>query len=360
MLADQLASGAHHGVAVAVRYRGEPVVDVWGGAFEEDSMAISFSTTKGPAAIALHMVLERAGLGYDTPVADVWPEFARNGKETVTIRHCLCHEAGIPQIREQVADVTDMADWDAMVAMTEDLTPLWQPGTANGYHALNYGWLVGELVRRIDGRTISQFLAEEVAGPLELDGFYIGTPESEHHRIVPVFHDYPQDVVDSFEAMIEQNPYAWNALSPAGDMNTFLNSPAGMSTCGPAFTGAFTARSLATLYSAMERGGSLAGTRLLKEDTIATATTVQNKRPDLVMVLPIYWRLGFMGGGSILSPAGPNREAYGHSGWGGSIAMADPKAKIAVAVVLDRLELDFLGGDRTRSVIHAAVAAAES
>lgn len=360
ILAEQLESGAHHGVSVAVRHRGEPVVDVWGGAFEADSMAISFSTTKGPAAVALHMVLERKGVGYDTPVAEIWPEFGRNGKDAITIRQCLCHEAGVPQIRGEIPDVTDMADWDAMVAMMESLSPLWGPGTANGYHALNYGWLVGELVRRIDGRTISQFIAEEVAGPLGLDGFYIGTPESEHRRIAPVFSDFPPEVVAQVETMIAQNSIAWNALSPAGDMNAFLNSPAGMSTCGPAFTGAFTARSLAALYAAMERGGSLDGKRLLKEDTVVTATTVQNKRPDLVLVMPIHWRLGFMSGGSSLSPAGPNPEAYGHAGWGGSIAMADPKAEIAVAVVLDRLELDLLGGDRTRRVIQAAVAAVES
>src|SRR5687768_5195662 len=123
-LAEQLAAGQHHAAAIAVRHRGRPVVDIWGGPWQQDSMALSFSTTKGVAALALHMVMERAGLSYDTPVAQVWPEFGVNGKDVITIRHCLCHEAGVPQIRGEVADVSEMADWDAMVAMMERLTPL--------------------------------------------------------------------------------------------------------------------------------------------------------------------------------------------------------------------------------------------
>ena len=129
------------------------------------------------------MAMERAGVDYDAPVASVWPEF---GKPAVTIRHVLCHEAGVPQIRGEVPDVWAMADWNPMVAMMERLEPLWEPGTANGYHAVNFGWMVGELVRRIDGRDLPTFLADEIAGPLDLDGFYIGTPESEHHRAVPL------------------------------------------------------------------------------------------------------------------------------------------------------------------------------
>jgi CubicO group peptidase (beta-lactamase class C family) len=367
VLAEQLAKGEHHGVAVAVRHRGEPVVDVWGGRrglpgdetpWAEDTMALSFSTTKGPAALALHMAMERAGQSYDTPVAEVWPEFGTNGKGVITIRHVLCHEAGIPQIRGEVADVTDMADWDAMVAMVERLTPLWTPGEQNGYHAINYGWLVGELVRRIDGRTISQFLAEEIVGPLELDGCYIGTPESEHGRVAPVasvMGDIDEGAISQF---LPPDSIAWRALSPNGKMNDFVNSPAGLSTCGPAFTGVFTARALAKIYAVMERGGELDGVRLLSPETLATATTVQNDRADLVIFFPIRWRLGFMSGGGDFSPAGPNPDAYGHAGFGGSVAMVDPQAEVSVAVTLDRLQIDLLGGDRTGAVVKAAIAAA--
>jgi CubicO group peptidase (beta-lactamase class C family) len=357
--ARQLASGEHHGAAIAIRHRGEPVVDMWGGpGWSEDTLAISFSTTKGPAAVCLHMAMERAGIGYDTPVAELWPEFGVKGKDVITIRHCLCHEAGVPQIRDEIPGVETMADWDAMVAMMERLEPLWEPGTANGYHAINYGWLVGELVRRIDGRPISRFLAEEVAGPLGLDGCYIGTPASEHGRIAPLIATPLPEGSPSIEDFLGADSIAARTLSPGGNITDFLNTPAGMSTCGPAFSGAFTARSLATIYAMLERGGSLGGAQLLTPETIATATTVQNTRPDLVIMLPMGWRLGFMSGGNALSPAGPNPEAFGHAGFGGSVGIADPKAEISLAITLDRLEIDLLGGDRISQVVNLAVEAA--
>jgi CubicO group peptidase (beta-lactamase class C family) len=369
ILSEQLSRGDHNGVAACIYHRGAPVVDVWGGAFRRDTMAVSFSTTKGPAAVALHMAMERNGVSYDAPVASVWPEFGRGArgaqragpptwKDGILIRHALCHEAGVPQIRGEIPSIEATSDWDEMVAMMERLEPLWEPGTANGYHAVNYGWLVGELVRRIDGRDISSFLAEEITGPLQLDGCYIGTPDSEHGRIAPLIQAPIPEGAPSLEEFMPEGSIAWRALGPDGDIVAFVNSPQGMSTCGPAFSGAFTARSLARLYACLERGGELDGVRLLTPDTITTATTVQNTRPDLVLVLPINWRLGFMSGGSPISPAGPNPEAYGHAGYGGSIGLADPKAEIAMAITLDRLEVNLLGGDRITSVVNAAVEAA--
>ncbi len=361
----QLESGAHHGAGVAVRHRGRSVVDIWGGhrrsihheresPWTRDTMAVSFSTTKGPAATALHMVMERSGTAYDTPVSVVWPEF---GKQHVTIRHVLCHEAGVPQIRDEVPDMSSLADWSAMVAMMERLEPLWVPGTANGYHAVNFGWMVGELVRRIDGRDLSTFLAEEISGPLELDGFFIGTPESEHHRVARLESPKVKASERVRTAVTDPSSLTARALGPKGNLAAFLNTPAGLATCGPAFSGAFTARSLAKFYAAVadDQGG---GVRLLSPATLAVATAVQNTRKDLVLLMPMYWRLGFMGGGSERSPAGPNREAFGHAGFGGSIAVADPKAEVSVAVVLDRLELSLLPSVRVSEVVRAAISAA--
>lgn len=366
LLARQLGTGEHHGVAVAVRHRGEPVVDVWGGMrtsrtgeempWAEDTMAVSFSTTKGPAATALHMVLERAGVDYDVPVCSLWPEFR---KPSVTVRHVLCHEAGVPQIRDEVADVTAMADWEAMVRMMERLEPLWEPGTANGYHAVNFGWMVGELVKRIDGRDIATFVAEELAGPLGLDGFVIGTPDSEQHRVALLERAKVRVAAESFASKIKAGSLTAMALGPRGDMVKFLNSPQGMASCGPSFSGAFTARSLAALYSALERGGELGGARILSPGAVARAAEVQNTRRDLVLLVPMGWRLGFMGGGRPESPMGPNREAFGHAGWGGSLALADPRAELSVAVVLDRMVADLLAGERTIAVVREALRASE-
>ena len=145
------------------------------------------------------------------------------------------------------------------------------------------------------------------------------------------------------EDFVPPDSLTWKALAPDGDIDEFLNSPQGLSTCGPAFSGAFTARSLARMYAALERGGELDGVRLLRPETVETATTVQNTRSDLVLMLPIHWRLGFMSGGSPISPTGPNSEAYGHAGYGGSVAFADPKAELGFAIVCDRLEVNLLG-----------------
>ena len=284
------------------------------------------------------------------------PEVGRNGKGRRPLRPALGQGGGHPPVRGGGPGVESLAGWDLVVGTTERLAPLWEPGTANGYHAINFGWIVGELVRRLDGRDVVTFLAEEVAGPLGLDGCYIGTPPEEHARVAPL-RAARLGTGPTFDA-IPPDSLAYRALQPDGDMTEFLNTPLGLSTCGPAFSGAFTARSLATLYAALERGGALDATRLVSSETLAAAATVQNTRADLVLAMPIYWRLGFMGGGSAVSPAGPNAEAFGHAGFGGSVAFADPKAELAVAVVLDLLELDLLAGGRTRDVVHAAVRAA--
>lgn len=365
VLARQLDEGTHHGAAVAIRHRGHPVVDIWGGrrfrdGMEEpwraDTMAVSFSTTKGVAATALHMALERAAVDYDTPVASLWPEFGRNGKDGVTIRHCLCHEAGVPQIRGEIDDVSVMADWAAMTSMMERLSPLWEPGTANGYHAVNFGWIVGELVERVDGRRLPRFLEDEITGPLGLDGLFIGTPPAEHGRVAQLLGDDAD--ARAAAAFLPPGHLLPRALSPDGDMRAFLNSKEGLETVGPAFSGCFTARSLATVYGALERGGTLDGVTLVNAATLAAATSVQNTRPDLVLIVPMYWRLGFMGGGSMLSPAGPHREAFGHSGYGGSVAFADPRAEVSMAIILDKLEVDLLSGERVRRLVATAIEAA--
>ncbi len=372
ILGAQIAGGEQHGVAFAAYYRGEPVIDIWGGRrltpdgdapWQHDTMAICFSTTKGVAATALHMAMERNGVDYDAPVSSVWPEFGVKGKEKITIRHLLCHEAGVPQIRDQIESVETLADWDAMVAMVEGLEPLWEPGTANGYHAINFGPLIGETLRRIDGRDVPTFLAEELAGPLELDGLFIGTPQSEHERIAPLMRPpgaEDQDV-EAIYKFIPEDSILWKALAPRGDILEFLNTPEGMSTCLPSASGAFTARSLAKMYAAWERGGEIDGVRILKPETIEKALTEQNDRNDLVIMLAPHWRLGFMsGGGSAIPVLGPNDSSYGHVGAGGTVAGVDPSAEVSFALVYDLFSDQLLGAAKSMSLVEATVRAAEA
>lgn len=374
LLAQQVANGDHHGVSFAAFFRGEPVIDVWGGQrmtpdgqtpWQKDTMALCWSTTKGIAATALHMAMDRNGVDPNAPVASVWPEFARNGKDAITIAHVLSHEAGVPQIRDQIDHSRETADWDHMVSVMEGLEPLWEPGTANGYHAINFAWLVGETLRRIDGRDVPTFLAEELAGPLGLDGLYIGTPEREQERIAPVVRSQSyvpegEDPDAAYDATIPNDTILWKAFGPRGNFIDFLNSPAGISACIPSVSGVFTARSLAKVYAALERGGEVDGVRILSEDAVERATVVRNTAADLVILVAPHWRLGFMSGGAI-PVMGPNYEAYGHVGLGGTYAAADPKAEVAFALVYDKFgETELLGAARGAAVAYATVAAAEA
>lgn len=374
ILAEQLAAGQHHGAAIAVHHRGAPVVDIWGGMkrtsagdqpWTSDTIVLSFSTTKGVTATALHMALERSGTSYDTPVHEVWPEFLDGGtsgpfkKDAITIRHVLCHEAGLPHIRDVVDDVREIGDWDHMIGVINQMEPLWEPGTANGYHAVTFGWLVGELIHRLDGRGFQQFLEDEIVRPLDLDGMFVGVPPSQQHRVARLVTDDIEAGPDVAE-LLGKDHLLFRSLSPPGNVEAWLNTPEGMASCIPSFTGVFTARSLSRFYACLERGGELDGVRLLEPETIATANTVQNDRPDLVLFVPIYWKLGFISGGATFSPAGPNREAFGHSGLGGSLAFADPKAEIALALTLDLPARDILSDDRAMRVANAAIAAASS
>ncbi len=374
LLDQQLTAGEHHGVSFAVYFRGEQVVDIWGGSrlspdgeapWQQDTMALCWSTTKGVIATALHIAMEHKRVEYDAPVASVWPEFGRNGKEAITIRQVLCHEAGVPQIRDQIEDAKQTGDWDYMVGVMENLEPLWEPGTANGYHAVNFAWLVGETLRRIDGRDVPTFLAEELSGPLGLDGLFISTPPHEHHRIAPLITPESDagpasHTDDAYDAMIPKDTILWKALGPRGSFIEFLGSPAGVSSCIPSVSGVFTARSLAKLYAALERGGEVDGVRILRPDTIEKATEVQNDRNDLVLIIPPRWRLGYMSAGSI-PVMGPNHEGYGHVGLGGTYACADPKAAVAFALVYDKFgSTELLGAARGAALAYATVAAAEA
>src|SRR5215472_15223407 len=179
----QLRRGPRGGAAVCVYQDGEKVVDIWGGVkdsagtpWQADTMSVSFSTTKGVTATALHILVDRGLLDYDDPVAKYWPEFASAGKERVTVRHLLCHQAGLYGIRAMIDDAARMRDWAYMTDVLARSAPAIPPGSASAYHGITYGWLVGELIQRVSGRPFAEFVQRELAQPLELDGLYVGAP----------------------------------------------------------------------------------------------------------------------------------------------------------------------------------------
>src|ERR1017187_5501910 len=180
------------GAAVAVYFQGELVVDLWGGRrtedepWQRDTLAMCFSTTKGAASAALHLLADQGQIDYDAPVAAYWPQFAQGGKERITVRHVLTHSAGLHRMRTLIDHASRMLDWEYMVAALERAEPAYEPGSRHGYHALTYGWLAGELVRRVAGRPIAQFVEEELARPLGLDGLYVGCPPVHRGRVAPL------------------------------------------------------------------------------------------------------------------------------------------------------------------------------
>jgi CubicO group peptidase (beta-lactamase class C family) len=372
------------GAAVAVYHRGHPVVDLWGGSrdvdapegplpWERDTVAMCFSTTKGVVSTALHVLADRGLVDYDDPVATYWPEFAANGKAGVTVRHLLTHSAGLHRIRSLVDGARRMLDWDHMCAALAAAAPAYEPGTRHGYHALTYGWLVGEVVRRVSGRTIADFVQDELAVPLGLDGMTIGLPPAHRHRVAPLAPmGIPRPtwgparraekelgrqmgkVVSALPIPVNTRRLA-NALAPRGVEDVLAGEDV-MDAAVPAANGFFTARSLARTYAMLAGGGTVDGVRILSEDTVVRAATVQSHGPDLVLVLPMDWRLGYH---RVFTSRGTVGPAFGHFGFGGSGGWADPSRDLAVAYVCNRGSGTPIGDRRIAEIGTAAVRCAD-
>lgn len=383
------------GAAVCVYHRGEKVADVWvgsrdaqGAPWREDTMAMSFSTTKGVMSTAVHLLADRGLIDYDAPVADYWPEFAAAGKESVTVRHVLSHQAGLYRIRGLVDSPEQMGDWEHMIHALENCTPAHKPGESSGYHAITYGWLTGELIIRASGRPLREFIADELAAPLGLDGFFIGAPASGRERIATLIYpgaggagesnssggDKPAGRLDMFnmspaiKKVVKQaagvarsigldiDPSrAADALMVPGIADA-MEAPEMLEQPIPAVNGIFTARSLARMYAALAGGGELDGTRLLSESTLREATVVQSTSRDKVVIFPMRWRLGYHVVGT---SRGILPNAFGHFGYGGSGAWADPDRDLAVALVVNRVAGTPFGDTRLLKIGSAAVRAAD-
>jgi CubicO group peptidase (beta-lactamase class C family) len=343
------------GAAVAVYYRGELVVDLWGGSaaerqpWQRDTLAMCFSTTKGVVSTALHLLADRGQISYDAPVAAYWPRFAQHGKERITVRHVLTHSAGLHRMRTLVDHAERMLDWEYMVAALERAKPAYEPGTRYGYHALTYGWLAGELIRRVSGRPVARFVTDELARPLGLDGLYVGCPPEQRGRVAPLapmggvlgrrLGLDPGALIGGVVGRIPEllrlpvSPHRLvSALMPRG-IEDVLWGPEVMDAEIPAANGFFTARSLARMYAMVAHGGEIGGVRLLSPQTLEQIAAVHSRGPDLILVLPMGWRLGYH---SAFTTRGTVPGAFGHFGFGGSGGWADPRRDLALAMVCNR------------------------
>ena len=353
------------GAAFALHVNGTKVVDIWGGTadvstsrpYSEDSLQLVFSTTKGATAVCANLLAERGELDIDAPVARYWPEFAANGKDDIPVRWLLCHKAGLYTV-DEAPRYADTLRWDPIVEALAAQAPLWEPGTKHGYHALTYGWLVGEVVRRITGKSLGTFFADEVAKPLGLE-FWIGLPKDQHDRVAPlVAMDEPSD--PAARALAEQlmgpDTVMGKALSCSGaldpddgDIALNFNRPDMWSAEIPAANGITNARSLSRMYAALI--GEVDGVRILSPQTVEHARQCQTEGADAVLMgMETRFGLGFMLSSSFSPFGGPH--SFGHPGAGGSVGFADPDAGVAFGYVMNKMQQNLAGDPRTLTLIE--------
>jgi CubicO group peptidase (beta-lactamase class C family) len=372
------------GAAVCVYHRGEKVVDIWGGTrdeagapWQEDTLSVSFSTTKGVASTLLHIFADRGLIDYDTPVSAYWPEFAEAGKQDITVRQILCHQAGLYAISDMVDHASEMLDWDRMVERLSSAAPCHEPGQAHGYHGLTYGWLAGELVRRVaNGKSFSELIDHEIAQPLGLAGLYCGVPEQESHRCArlmsPIMEGAPEErrrrterswaAAERWRGRLSKlgirfDPvHTLKALVPPGFEDLDMNDAAYRAAAIPAANGMFTARSLARLYACLAMGGELDGVRLLSQETVAKAATEQNRGVGRVIPISMRWRMGYH---RVFAIRGRAPRGFGHFGFGGSGGWADPDRRLAVALTVNSGVGTPFGDTRIARVGGAAIRCAD-
>jgi len=348
---------AEVGAAVCVYVDGEPVVDLWGGVadattgrpWSPDTVVLVYSSTKGVTSACANRLIEQGLIDPAAPVATYWPEFAANGKAGITVAQLMSHQAGLPMVDGDFT-LDEALAWDPMVQALAAQAPIWEPGTQHGYHMRTFGWLVGELVRRTSGRTVGAYLRDEIAAPLGLD-FWIGLPEAIEARVarlVPPEHD--------LGALLEQ-------LGGELLLARVFSNPAGLFGCNdmwntralheaelPSSNGIGDARSLARLYASCI--GAVDGVRTLQPETVAAATVEQACGKDAVLMIDSCFGLGFMLGSSF--GAANRASAFGHAGAGGSLAFADPDARLGFGYVMNDLRFDPAGDPRSEELVRAA------
>ena len=359
-------SGFELGCAVSVEVKGEKVIDLWGGysnidktkLWKENTIVNVFSTTKGIAAICLLQLIEKGLIDLDKPVSEYWPEFSENGKSDIPVRYLFSHKSGLCGVRTPLEEGS-FANWDLIYSELAKQEPFWEPGTAHGYHALTYGHLIGELLRRVTGKTIGQYFDENIAKPLNLD-FWIGLPEDQFYRITDIQPDKPgllQRVLMPILSKLPRGlaPAWWQMLIDFADIEkppgAALNNPQLNMTPEemeantekwrkaeiPAANGHGTARSIAKIYGILANGGSREGVHVLKPDTIEMGRQTESDGKDLVLAqLHTRFGLGFMLGTEHVS-MGPNPQSFGHGGAGGSLGFADPDNHISLGFVMNQM-----------------------
>ena len=349
-LARNLDSGDELGASLVIDVDGNIVVDLWGGfcdekrttAWSEHTITNVWSTTKTITSLAALMLVDRGELDVDAPVARYWPEFAAEGKQDILVRHLMSHASGVSGL-DQPAVIEDLYDWPTSTSRMAAQAPWWEPGTASGYHALNYGHLVGEVVRRISGKMLKQFVAEEIAGPLGAD-FQIGAAEGDWDRIADVVP--PPPLPFDLDALDPASPTVRTLTGPAIEAEV-ANTPGWRRADLGAVNGHGNARSVARVMSVVARGGEVDGVRLLGPETIDLIFREQQNGIDVVLGVPLRFGIGYGLPRLDMLPWLPDEKICFWGGWGGSMIVMDVGRRMTISYMMNKMGPGVIGSDRS-------------
>ena len=334
------------GASFAVTKDGEYVADLWGGYLDqertrpwlEDTIVNVYSSTKTMMALVALVLSDRGEIDLYAPVCRYWPEFASNGKERIEVRHLLSHTAGLSGLDNAILE-EDLYDWEKIVSLLEQQRPWWEPGTVSGYHAITQGYLVGELVRRVTGRTLGQFFSEEIAEPLSAD-FYIGTPKEHFPRIGNLIADFETPQFDDVEPGSIQEKTFKSPLVTTSASRTDKWRLAEI----PAANGHGNARSVVKAQTPLANQGSGFGVDLLSPDGAARIFDEQSNGEDLVLRIPVRFGMGY-GLNSSVGGLGPNTRVAYWGGWGGSLVVLDQDSHLCMSYVMNKMNSGTTLGD---------------
>ncbi|MEI8341921.1 MAG: serine hydrolase domain-containing protein [Verrucomicrobiota bacterium] len=324
-----VSEGKERGLQVAAYVDGVLVVNAWAGVadfhtglpVDESTLFPVFSTTKGMVATVIHLLAERGLLSYDTPVSKIWPKFGVNGKEQITVRQVLNHSSGIPQMPAGIG-FEELCDWDLMCAKIAGQAPIWPPGTRMEYHAMTYGWILGEVARRTDGRTFARLLEDEICRPLGIQTMFAGIPDAVESRVA-VLEEYELGTPPPDDGKPQSVP------ASLGPLHAWMNRPDVRRACVPASNGIMNALAIARHYAALLPGG-VDGVELLPPARVRLATEMQKPDHPQGDDYPKNWGLGYAIGGN--DSLYGDVSAFGHAGYGGSNGFADPQSGLAVGI----------------------------
>ncbi|WP_310541563.1 serine hydrolase domain-containing protein [Phenylobacterium sp.] len=347
------ARGEELGARFSLVRKGEVLVDLWAGfadrqrtqPFSDTTLTSIFSSTKAIAALLIARLVDSGKLDYGQTVASVWPEFAAAGKASITVEQAMSHQAGLSGFPDPM-EPSLWFDWDAICARLAAMAPLWPPGTASGYHPVTFGYIAGEIFRRVDGRTMGTALRQDLATPFELD-LWIGLPDAEHGRAADM--QRPKGAAKFGEINAATRAAFLTPWSSAGGRG----QAEWRRTEIPSANGHATALALARLFGALANDGWLDGEVILSPALIAEASRERIGGQDLVLPFEMSWGAGFMRNAPV-KVWGPGEQTFGHSGWGGSCVFADPQTGLAGAYVMNRQSTDLIGDQRPKALIEAA------